>query len=253
MDEFTIDQLAVMAKAGNGRAYNALVVRMEGAINSVVSKYSVGNGKAYEKEYRSEAFYGLCKALNSYDEEKGAFVSYAMYAMKSEILNFIKNRQNQITVGTNMLYNVQKVKTAIEAIREEGLDETIDNICHYSGISSKETVGTALWAMRIADCDSLDKSVKDGEETTFADFLSSSENLEEAFLEREEERALLCVVASLPKRDRFIALHSFGIFNSTKMSNLEIAERLGCTPNTVVNRKNAITARIQEAMMEWAS
>ena len=47
MDEFTIDQLAVMAKAGNGRAYNALVVRMEGAINSVVSKYSVGNGKAY--------------------------------------------------------------------------------------------------------------------------------------------------------------------------------------------------------------
>ena len=78
MDEFTIDQLAVMAKAGNGRAYNALVVRMEGAINSVVSKYSVGNGKAYEKEYRSEAFYGLCKALKSYDEEKGAFVSYAM-------------------------------------------------------------------------------------------------------------------------------------------------------------------------------
>lgn len=133
------------------------------------------------------------------------------------------------------------------------IKQTIDNICHYSGISSKETVGTALWAMRIADCDSLDKSVKDGEETTFADFLSSSENLEEAFLEREEERALLCVVTSLPKRDRFIALHSFGIFNSTKMSNLEIAERLGCTPNTVVNRKNAVTARIWEAMMEWAS
>ena len=158
MDEFTIDQLAVMAKAGNGRAYNALVVRMEGAINSVVSKYSVGNGKAYEKEYRSEAFYSLCKALNSYDEEKGAFVSYAMYAMKSDILNFIRNKQNQITVGTNMLYNVQKVKTAIEAIREEGLDETIDNICHYSGISSKETVGTALWAMRIADCEALTKA-----------------------------------------------------------------------------------------------
>ena len=100
---------------------------------------------------------------------------------------------------------------------------------------------------------SLDKSVKDGEETTFADFLSSSENLEEAFLEREEERALLCVVASLPKRDRYIALHSYGIFGAKEMSNNEIANRLGCTPNTVVNRKNAITARIREALMEWAS
>ena len=88
---------------------------------------------------------------------------------------------------------------------------------------------------------------------TFADFIECEDGMEEAFLEREEERALYKTIASLPKRDRFIALHSFGIFNSTKMSNLEIAERLRCTPNTVVNRKNAITARIREAMMEWAS
>ena len=88
---------------------------------------------------------------------------------------------------------------------------------------------------------------------TFADFIECEDGMEEAFLEREEERALLCVVASLPKRDRFIALRSFGIFNSSKMSNLEIAEILGCTPDTVVNRKNAITARIREALMEWAS
>ena len=107
--------------------------------------------------------------------------------------------------------------------------------------------------MRIADCAILDKSVKDSEETIFADFLSSSENLEEAFLEREEERALYKTVASLPERDRFIALHSFGIFGAKPMENKEIAEILGCTPNTVVNRKNAITARIREALMEWAS
>ena len=253
MERVGINQLAMMAKNGDRMAYKELVVRMEGAVNSVVSKYCVGNGKAFERDYRSEAFYGLCNSLKSFDEGKGAFVSYAVYGMNSQSMYFIRDMQNQITIGTNMLCNVQKVKKAIEAIREDGLDETIDNICHYSLISSKETVETALWAMIVASCDSLDKNVEGEEGATFGDFVSGGESVEEAFLEREEERALYMVVASLPKRDRFIALHSYGIFGRRKMSNKEIAETLGCTPNTVVNRKNAITARIREALMEWAS
>ena len=72
-------------------------------------------------------------------------------------------------------------------------------------------------------------------------------------MEREEERALRMAVASLPERDRYIALHAFGLFGCREMQNREMAEKLGCTPNTVVNRKKAITARIREALMEWAS
>ena len=226
---------------------------MEGAVNSIVSKYSVDKGKIYEEDYRGEASYGLCKALHSYDEKKGDFVSYTIYTMRNQILYFIRNKQNQITIGTNMLNNVQKVKAAVEVIREEGLDESIDSICRYSGIASKETVETALWAMTVSSCDSLDENVDGDEDTTFGDFVSGSENVEEAFLEREEERALYRVVASLPERDRFIALHSYGLFGRREMSNIEIAETLRCTPNTVVNRKKAITARIREALLEWAS
>ena len=88
---------------------------------------------------------------------------------------------------------------------------------------------------------------------TFADFIECEDGMEEAFLEREKERDLYNIVASLPRRDRFIALHSFVIFGAKPMGNKEIVEILGCTPNTVVNRKNAITARIREALMEWAS
>ena len=68
--------------------------------------------------------------------------------------------------------------------------------------------------------------------------------MEGAFLEREKERALYNIVASLPERDRFIALHSFGIFGAKPMENKEIAEILGCSPKTVINHKKAITARI---------
>ena len=77
--------------------------------------------------------------------------------------------------------------------------------------------------------------------------------MEEAFLEREEERALLCAIASLPEKDRYIALHSFGLFGCRKMQNNEIAEKLGCTPNTVVNRKKAIEGSIRKSMIKWAS
>ena len=253
MEEMDINELAVLAKNGDEKAFNALLHRMDGAINKIVNKYSVGKGAAYSEEYRQEACCGLYNCLEKYDEEKGAFVSYASYAMRAQVVDFIKNRQNTVSIGTNMLSNVQRVRSAIEAIRENGLEESVENISRISGIGSHKTVETAMWAMIVENTESLDREVKEGEGTTFSYFLEGDEELEEALLEREEERALFCVIASLPKRDRYIALHSYGIFGAKEMSNNEIANRLGCTPNTVVNRKKAITARIREALMEWAS
>ena len=57
------------------------------------------------------------------------------YTMRNQILYFIRNKQNQITIGTNMLNNVQKVKAAVEAIREESLDESIDSILNSALIT----------------------------------------------------------------------------------------------------------------------
>ena len=253
MEEMEINQLAILAKNGNKKAFDVLLKRMEGAVNTIVGKYAVGKGAAYREDYRQEAYCGIWNCLKSYDEGKGAFVNYALYDMRSHVLDYIRNRQNLVTIGTNMLSNVKKVRAALETIRENGLDESIENISLLSGIESNKTVETALWAMVVENSESLDREVKEGEETTFSYFLKGDEELEEALLEREEERALFCVIASLPKRDRYIALHSYGIFGAEEMSNNEIANRLGCTPNTVVNRKNAITARIREALMEWAS
>ena len=253
MEEMEINQLAILAKNGNKKAFDVLLKRMEGAVNTIVGKYAVGKGAAYRGDYRQEAYCGIWNCLKSYDEGKGAFVNYALYDMRSHVLDYIRNRQNLVTIGTNMLSNVKKVRAAVEAIREEGLEESVENISLFSGIESYKTVETALWAMKVENSESLDREVKEEEGATFVDFIEGDEEMEEAFLEREEERALLCAIASLPEKDRYIALHSFGIFGAEEMSNIEIAQRLGCTPNTVVNRKKAITARIREALMEWAS
>ena len=253
MEEMDINQLAVIAKNGDMRAFEELINRMEGAVNAIVGNYAVGKGAAYREDYRQECYCGLWECLEKYDEGKGAFVSYAIFAMRAKVLDYIRNRQNLVTIGTNMLSNVKKVRAAVEAIREEGLEESVENISLFSGIESYKTVETALWAMKVENSESLDREVKEEEGATFVDFIEGDEEMEEAFLEREEERALLCAIASLPEKDRYIALHSFGIFGAEEMSNIEIAQRLGCTPNTVANRKKAITARIREALMEWAS
>ena len=253
MEEMDINQLAVIAKNGDMRAFEELINRMEGAVNAIVGNYAVGKGAAYREDYRQECYCGLWECLEKYDEGKGAFVSYAIFAMRAKVLDYIRNRQNLVTIGTNMLSNVKKVRAAVEAIREVGLEESVENISLFSGIESYKTVETALWAMKVENSESLDREVKEEEGATFVDFIEGDEEMEEAFLEREEERALLCAIASLPEKDRYIALHSFGIFGAEEMSNIEIAQRLGCTPNTVANRKKAITARIREALMEWAS
>ena len=240
MEEMDINELAVLAKNGDERAFNTLLHRMDGAINRIVNKYSVGKGSAYSEEYRQEACCGLYNCLEKYDEEKGAFVSYASYAMRAQVVDFIKNRQNTVSIGTNMLSNVQRVRSAIEAIRENGLEESVENISRISGIGSHKTVETAMWAMIVENTESLDMEVKEGEGTTFADFVECEDGMEEAFLEREKERALYNIVASLPRRGRFIALHSFGIFGAKPMENKEIAEILRYTTNTLVNRKKPL-------------
>ena len=96
MEEMDINKLAVLAKNGDERAFNALLHRMDGAINKIVNKYSVGKGAAYSEEYRQEACCGLYNCLEKYDEEKGAFVSYASYAMRAQVVDFIKNRLDEI-------------------------------------------------------------------------------------------------------------------------------------------------------------
>ena len=72
-------------------------------------------------------------------------------------------------------------------------------------------------------------------------------------MKREEERALRMAVESLPERDRFIALHAYGLFGCREMQNKEVAEKLGCTSNTVIIRKNAIMGSIRQSMFRWAA
>lgn len=251
--EMDINSLAMLAKNGDEKSFSVLLQGMKGAIEKVVSKNAVGEGVVYHEEYKSEAYMGLYKCLDSYERENGAFISYATNAMNNQIQDFIRNRQNTIRIGTDMLGKMKKVKKAIKEIRENGLDESIETICRISGIDSPNTVSSALAAMKVEYCDNLDKSVGDDEDSTLMDFIAGGEDVEETLMEREEERALCMAVASLPKRDRYIALHAFGLFGCMEMQNKEIAEKLGCAPNTVVNRKKAIEGSIRKSMIKWAS
>ena len=55
MEEMEINQLAILAKNGNKKAFDVLLKRMEGAVNTIVGKYAVGKGAAYREDYRQEA------------------------------------------------------------------------------------------------------------------------------------------------------------------------------------------------------
>ena len=59
MEEMDINQLAVIAKNGDAMAFNELLERMEGAINTIVKNYAVGKGAAYRDDYRQECYCGL--------------------------------------------------------------------------------------------------------------------------------------------------------------------------------------------------
>lgn len=255
MESFDLDKLAMKAK-NDVKSFNKLFYALEDTIDAIAKDYAKGCNESHLNDYKSEAYFGLVKCLESYDSKAGAFISYAKYSMKQHILDYMRNKQNVINVGTTKLNEIKKVNKAIAYINKHNLEETEENIMKYSGINSKKTLETVLLAKKMKKYYSLSDFSKDDEnnDSYCYDFISSKENVvEREFFENEEIKMLYSCISSLPLKDKFIAINSFGLYGKEVMSNKEIASKLHVSENTVINRKNSIKAALKEKMQPWVA
>ncbi len=253
MDRYELDRLATMTKRDKS-FFPLLMKNSRSIVEHTVSRYAQDANMSYKDDYTSEAYLALFRCLDTYDESCGAFASYASYAVRQGILDYMRNSQSMISVGSTKLNEIKKVEEAISRIRESGLELNNDNLRKFSGISSEKTLRTVLWARTVKDCLSLNAPVGDDREQELIDSVPMDcYSVEDEVFESEELRVLEESIFSLSKDDRFLIISSYGLYGHDVLTNREIASRLSISENTVVNRKKSIQAQLHEKMESWAS
>ena len=253
MDRYELDRLATMTKRDKS-FFPLLMKNSRSIVEHTVSRYAQDANMSYKDDYTSEAYFALFRCLDTYDESCGAFASYASYAVRQGILDYMRNSQSMISVGSTKLNEIKKVENAISRIRESGLELNDDNLRKYSGISSEKTLWTVLWARTVKNCLSLNAPAGDDEKRELMDILPMDcYSVEDEVFESEELRMLEESIFSLSRDDRFLIISSYGLYGHDVLTNREIASRLGISENTVVNRKKSIQAQLHEKMESWAS
>ena len=251
MGKYDLDSLALEARK-DSKAFRALLEASEYIIEREVSRYATGYNSCHYDEYQSEAISSLYNNLYKYDPERGAFSSYISRCIDQAILDYIREKQDVMSIGSTKLNEIKSLNKARAIIKEEGLDDSDDNLMKYSGINSKKTLETVKWAERVNGTLSLDNMLSDNDDSSFLDF-AGEDSFEDDVYEKEEIKALYRAISNLTREERNIIVYSFGLFGNEKMSNKEMAKRLKVSENTIVNRKNAIKAKIKIMMEAWAA
>lgn len=252
MDRFELDELAMKAKKKKSN-FPSLLKNSKAIIDRVVSMYSEGNNRPYKDDYISEAYIALFNCLDKYDSDLGAFASYASYAIRQRIMDFKRNKQSMIKLGTTKLDEIKKLESAIMTIEEQGVDMSRENIKKYSGISSEKTLSTVIWAKKVKDCVSLDAPYFDDQEISLIDLIPMEADTEEEVMGREALSLLKESILSLPEDDRFLIIGAYGLFGNEELSSKEIAKKLNIPENSINYRKKVIQNKLRSLMAAWAS
>lgn len=252
MNRTELDELAITAKNDKGK-FRLLLENSRPIIGYAVSGFTKGGNEPYKDEYNSEAIYALYRCLEKYDSRNGAFASYASNAIKTQIRDYIRNRQSLVKLGTTKLDEIRRIDSAIKSIQELGLEMTMDNIKKYSGIPSDKTLSTVLWAKKMKACDSLDASCSDNPDINLMDLVSDDYSIEDDVLLNEEQDYLKKTIFSLDPKDSYLIVSMFGLFGHEELSNEEIAKRLNISVQTVSYRKKVILNKLRSMMSAWAS
>jgi RNA polymerase primary sigma factor len=131
-------KIAMRAKDGDARALEKLVTSNLRFVISVAKQYS-GSGAALD-DLICQGNIGLCDAAKTFDPTRGfKFISYAVWHIRKEILQYLNNQNKLVRTPTNVLNDLSKIKKADEVIlQREGRSGTIEELEEVISQQGKE-------------------------------------------------------------------------------------------------------------------
>lgn len=192
----TNEQLVVQIKAGIDAPGNMLALweQMRKFISMIARKYA---GYAELEDLEQEGYIALCKAVDHYEEEGAAFITYAAYWIKQQIVRYIEESGAIVRIPAHERISQQKYKRAVNALQSHcGIKPSQGEIAHYMGISV-EKVKSIEKSLNMVTVKSLDEPIEEGEGNALGDFVPSGEDMEGDTLDRVQHEQLKAVLWSL--------------------------------------------------------
>ncbi len=229
----------------NRRSASRFLCDMEPFIRRVASRYWQSDAfSPYRDDIFTAAQCGLFNAVRSFDFTRGGFIRYAEKAMEIEIRLFLSTETRLIRIPRY----VSSGKRKMNMVRRENPGLTDDEVMKRCGIKSRRTYESISSAPGYGSVTSLDREIGDRGGTLLS-LLDSGETVQEEFEREERMREMRLLIAGLSESDRFIIVHTYGLYGAEKMKNTSLAEKLSVSRQTVINRRKRSLEYLRKALL----
>lgn len=237
-------ELAEKIKKGDSEAATKLANANLRFVVSVAKQYQ--NQGLTLPDLINEGNLGLIKAVNRFDPTYGfKFITYAVWWIRQSILQAIAEQSRIIRLPLNKIGNIKKVQKAfIKLEQKHGRPPTNDEVASELNILVNEV--NQVLKINTSHI-SLDAPVREGEDSTLYNFVSSDdekypdEDLMLDSLRLEINRAL----STLEDREAKVIKAYFGLSGKHSMTLEEIGEEYSLTRERVRQIKEKATRKLK--------
>lgn len=230
LDVEETNDLIRRAKEGDTKAKEALLVKNNNLIKSIVRRY-LNKGVEYDDLYQLAGL-GLLKAINGFDESFGVrFSTYAVPMIAGEIKRFMRD-DGSIKVSRAIKSAAKQINKFIENYSlEHGVQPSIKIISQEFNMPESEVVFT-MGSTRMPVSIYERGDYKDDKGQELLDKLPTLDNQEEII----DSLQLKTAISNLPERDKKVIILRY----FRDMTQSEVANMLGVSQVQVSRIENRI-------------
>lgn len=227
---------ALKAASGNQDAIQEMVMRNLRFVISVANKYE--NKNAPIEDLVNQGNIGLLEAATKFDPSKGfKFISYAVWYIRKEIMQYMSNNTRMIRIPVNRVNSLGRFYEQIDLLAQklDRLPEVSDLYGNLEDFDDRK-IDSILAGCSITTS-SLDRpvDVDDIRGATMVDFLASedSDKFDEETINSSRNIIINQVLDTLKPREKVSIIHYFGLNGNEQLSLKSVSQKVGLTPEGV--------------------
>ncbi len=233
-------RLAVAARQGDNAARARLIEANLPLVLSIARRYE-GHGLPFE-DLVGEGCVGLIEAVGRYDPNQGTrFGTYATFWVRKEIRLALRSKVPMVRLPEHLFGMMGRWRKHEQMLRRaEGAAPTNERIAQAMGISREQSE-----RLERALASRTPLRVEGPTPATNIDPIDHRGQRPHEVLEEAEEReALREAIAELPRRERTLVTHRFGLKTGVALTLKEIGRRMGLNRHAASDMERTALRRL---------
>ena len=188
-----------------------LWLQNQGFIRLIAIKYQ---DFAEIEDLVQQSYFGLCKAVEYYDESMGLkFLTYAKAPIKQSILKYIGDNMGAVRIPSWLRAQMRTYKKIVsDALKEQGRKPTDKEICRLMGITEPQLNAIKNSCFLFDNMKSLNAEIGEEKDTELIECIPNSHNIEQETIDniynQELKNTLQSIIKELPKeQQQIIKMH----------------------------------------------